>query len=39
MPLPAKEVALKLPGNLNRMDQAMRRDYVTAEHWWSEYES
>ncbi len=39
MPLPAKDAGSELPHDLNRMDQAMRRDYVTAEHWWSEYQS
>jgi hypothetical protein len=38
MPLPERERNKNLPRDLNAMALAMRRDYVTAEHWWSEYD-
>lgn len=37
MPMPAKEDDLAVPQDLSAMTKIMRRDYVTAEHWWSEY--
>ncbi len=37
MPLPIKERHRRLPQDLRNMADSMRHDYVTAEHWWSEY--
>jgi conjugative coupling factor TraD (SXT/TOL subfamily) len=38
MPLPERERGIKLPQDLNAITLAMRRDYATAEHWWSEFD-
>jgi len=39
MPLPANDRADDLPQDLRAMSDIMRRDYLTADHWWAEFGS